>query len=157
MFCCQTKKCRTLVSLSLIVLIASLLFATQIEQKEQIPQKQLRINNQVFLIEIADTPKSRSQGLSDRESIASDESMLFVFPEPGLYGFWMKDMNFPIDIVWLSEDFRITHIEREVSPESFPKSFISNDVSQYVLEFDTGVSDTLGLQEGDIIEISKVL
>src|SRR3989344_1451545 len=71
-------------------------------------------------IDLADTQEKRTQGLSGRKDIADDYGMLFVFDAPGKYGFWMKDMLIDIDIIWLSRDGSIVHIEHSVSPATYP-------------------------------------
>ena len=53
---------------------------------------------------IADTPTKRERGLAIRDSLAPDEGMYFIFAEPGYPLFWMKDMKFPIDILWLRKN-----------------------------------------------------
>src|SRR5882672_5260542 len=52
----------------------------------------------------ADTDALRTLGLSGHSPLAADEGMLFIFPAPGEYGFWMKDMLFPLDLVWIAAD-----------------------------------------------------
>jgi len=68
---------------------------------------------------IADLVKSeedRARGLMFRKTLNEDQGMLFVFESEGLYSFWMKNMNFSIDILWLDGQKRIVHLEREVPP-----------------------------------------
>lgn len=55
----------------------------------------------VIHAEVVSSTAALSQGLSGRDGLADDRGMLFLFPEPGYYGFWMRDMRFPIDILWL--------------------------------------------------------
>ena len=64
-------------------------------------KKYATANGKKIYIEVADTDASRQQGLSDRDGLCAECGMLFVFPQNGYYGFWMKDMNFNIDIVFL--------------------------------------------------------
>ena len=114
------------------------------------------IEQTVFLItdigkmalEIADTEGKRIRGLSGREYLADGTGMLFLFPSSGFYGFWMKDMNFSIDILWIDEDFKIVHIEREVHPDTYPKSFTSQEPAKYVLELNAGDALRLDLIVG---------
>lgn len=94
-------------------------------------------------LEIAETPEKRALGLSGREALARGSGMLFVFPESGLHGFWMKGMKFPIDIVWLSENYEILGIERNISPETYPKVFYPPSPAKYVLELNATESDVL--------------
>lgn len=60
---------------------------------------------QCFTIEVADTPAQRQQGLMDREFLAADAGMLFVFQAPGFYGFWMKNTLISLDIIRLDTNF----------------------------------------------------
>ncbi|MEK7578945.1 MAG: DUF192 domain-containing protein [Patescibacteria group bacterium] len=101
-----------------------------------------------FIVEIADTSASRTQGLSDREELLRGHGMLFVFPKDDFYSFWMKDMRFSIDMLWLSSDFRVVHIVSAVSPETYPESFTSPDSARYVLEIPSGESLTKGVVVG---------
>lgn len=101
---------------------------------------------------IADTPELREKGLSGRASIDVGEAMLFIFEKSARNYFWMKDMLFSIDIVWLDTDKKVIHIEKNVSPGSFPKSFGPNEDSKYVLEFKEGVTESIGLEVGDRVE-----
>lgn len=64
----------------------------------------ITIADKTYLLELAQTPTEKSRGLSFRPSLALDHGMLFLFDTPGYYPFWMKDMSFDIDIVWISED-----------------------------------------------------
>src|SRR4051812_48326835 len=62
------------------------------------------VEGKIISIEVADTPEARERGPSGRESLPQGSGVLFVFDAPATYGFWMKDMRFPIDIVWLDEE-----------------------------------------------------
>lgn len=102
-------------------------------------------------VDIADTPEKREQGLSGRSLLTPDTGMLFVFPQEGRYGFWMKDMRFAIDIVWIGSDGRVVSIAQGVSPDTYPQSFISSEPARYVLELPAGFSDRYDLRVGDRI------
>lgn len=102
---------------------------------------------------LADTPQERTQGLSGREDLAKDEGMLFVFPEEGIYGFWMKDMRFSIDILWLNSAGEVVHIVENASPESYPASFTPEKAAQYVLELPAGFARAHGVTLGSFIEL----
>ncbi len=124
-----------------------------VEQSESSDIKTVKtsIADEDFVFEIVDTEQTRQQGLSGRLSLPDNYGMLFVFDEPDNYSFWMKDMNFSIDIIWLNESKEIIHIEKELSPETYPQPFLPNDNALYVLEVNSGVVDNLGLEIGDSI------
>jgi uncharacterized protein len=114
--------------------------------------KFLKINNTTLNIEVADTDAGRIQGLSGRSGFAENAAMLFVFSQEGNYSFWMKDMNFPIDIAWMDKDKKIIYIENSVSPDTYPKSFGPSAPSMYVLETNAGFFEKYGIKIGDTAE-----
>lgn len=102
------------------------------------------INEKRIRVEVADTMLKQAKGLSGREYLSRDEGMLFVYRKPGFYSFWMRDMKFPLDIIWIDKDFSIVDITANIQPDSFPQTFTSRVPSQYVLEVNTGKADDLG-------------
>lgn len=115
------------------------------------PLNQVMVSDSVFNVMIADTPEKRIKGLSGVSSLASGEGMLFVFPEPGLHGFWMKDMLFSIDILWIGADKRVVHIEEGVLPESYPSVFTPLVPASYVLEVSAGIAEEKNINIGDLV------
>ena len=111
----------------------------------------LKIDETSIEVEVADTAETRMQGLSGREVLPEGTGMFFVFEKPAPYGFWMKGMNFAIDIVWVNESFEVVGIENDISPETFPKIFYPNIAIKYVLEVPSGFSRNHGIDIGDIM------
>lgn len=103
----------------------------------------------VIEIEVVDTPATRTQGLSGKKSFPTDTGMLFVFEKPAEYAFWMPDMHFSIDILWIDTQKKIVHIEKNVTPESYPKTFKPTAPAQYVLEVPAGFSEQNNVRIGD--------
>lgn len=103
-------------------------------------------------VEIADTPSLRERGLSGRSVIADDFGLLFVFEMSGGYEFWMKDMKFPIDIVWLDKNLRVTSVSEDISPQTFPKTFTSSQKSKYVLEVNSKIAKKNNYIEGNTLD-----
>ena len=89
---------------------------------------------QTIAVTLAETDATREQGLSGTASLAPDTGMFFIFQKADNYGFWMKDMAYPIDIVWLDADFRIVHIVENLAPATYPAVFYPNTSAMYVLE-----------------------
>lgn len=100
---------------------------------------------------IADTPYKRSKGLSVVDELNEDEGMFFVFEQSGIYPFWMKDMQFPIDIIWVDESMRIVYIHEYVIPEDYPHSYNPKQEALYVLETPSGFVETYGIAIGDTV------
>jgi hypothetical protein len=112
-----------------------------------------KVGNSVFHAEMADTLRSRAQGLSGRKNLNETNAMLFKFQIPATYSFWMKDMNFPLDIVWI-RDGMIVGISENVPPPSgkfldLPTYAPPSQVDS-VLEINAGLSQKLGLKPGDV-------
>lgn len=106
-------------------------------------------------IEIADIPAKQEQGLSGRTSIDADYGMLFIFEKPGFYAFWMKDMNFPIDMIWLDQSGKIVGLAESVLPSSYPKTFEPEAPATYVLEVQSGLAQKEGLKIGDSVKFIR--
>lgn len=104
-----------------------------------------------FNVLVSDTDSKVVKGLSGRKSLGQDEAMLFVFQSPGIYKFWMKDMNFPLDIIWLDKDRKVIHIEHNLSPSTYPKVFGPDLPALFVLEVNSGIANNLSLSVGDEI------
>ena len=113
--------------------------------------KILHINDTMIAAEIADTDVLREQGLSGRASMASNAGMLFIFDTPDRYSFWMKDMNFRLDFLWISADNEIVDLTENVAPESYPKAFRPDVPVVKVLELNGGFAVMHGIKRGDIV------
>lgn len=114
----------------------------------------VRIAGKDVLVVLADTASKREQGLSGRQKLASGEGMLFVFEKPDIYSFWMKDMLFPIDIVWIDDQYGVVYIQKNADPRSYPDTFLPTLPAQYVLEVNAGFSEKNNLKVGDKVEIN---
>lgn len=79
------------------------------------PRPYVFIGDEIIYVEIADTPQKRGQGLSGRESLCEQCGMLFIFPEPAMPDFWMSNMNFPLDILWI-KDRTVIGVVENLSP-----------------------------------------
>jgi uncharacterized membrane protein (UPF0127 family) len=123
---------------------------------EQTNADKVCIKDTCFAVEIADTPDSRSLGLMGRHSLDEGTGMLFVFDEEGNHSFWMKDMRFPIDIVWISADMDVVYISSYTQPcdllEPCP-SITPPAKAMYVLE--VGAGKAYGFEAGDTVKFSR--
>lgn len=116
----------------------------------------VQIGGLVIPVEVADDFESRRIGLSYRETLAEDAGMLFVMPDKQRASFWMKDMNFPLDIVWIYDN-KIVNIHENLAPEgSQPvNSYSSKFPINYVLELNGGFVARNGVEVGDEIIIKN--
>ena len=115
----------------------------------------LILGGKVFTVEVADTTKLLEKGLSGHLPLKDDEGMLLVFQKEDQYGFWMKDMLFSIDVLWIDSNLKIVHIEKSLRPETYPKIFYPNNKALYVLEVKAGQTQNLNVKIGDSVEFIK--
>src|SRR3989344_5651272 len=76
----------------------------------------VKIGNAIVQVELADTVIKRTKGLMFRKSLGENEGMLFIFPSEGKHTFWMDNTYIPLDIIWISANMKIVHIEENVQP-----------------------------------------
>lgn len=115
---------------------------------------QAEIGGKIFKVEIVKDAWELEKGLGGRTSLAEDRGMLFVFPKEDYYQFWMKGMNFSIDILWINQgkivDIKekapipITHYFEQYRPEAPAK---------YVLEIGAGLTEKYGIKVGDAVKL----
>lgn len=160
---CSTPMLHKLQITILIILIPTLiLFAYA--KKEGVTVREifspnvnlLHIDGIPVSVIIADTPELRRQGLSGRKEIGA-AGMLFVFDEPDYHGIWMKDMLFPIDIIWIDESLTVVGIDKGVRPDTYPRTFRPPVPVRYVVETVERYTDTFGLSVGDSVRLPLVL
>ncbi len=105
-------------------------------------------------VEIADTRAERAQGLSGHEPLGPEEGMLFLYDELSQYGFWMKDMLFAIDIIWLSGEL-VMDLDRELPPEEPPTTIYTPSLPvDRVIELPAGFIDKHGVKVGDRLDMN---
>jgi uncharacterized protein len=111
-----------------------------------------------LFVEIADDNQERATGLMEKNSFSDDDAMLFVYEREGYPSFWMKNMKFPIDIIFIGSDFKIRQIENNVQPcpadilgcPSLTPSF----PVQYVLEVNAGYTNRRQIEVGDVVTMN---
>lgn len=111
------------------------------------------IRGTTIRVEVMDTAAKQAQGLSGREPLRENEGMLFLFDTPGVYPFWMKDMKFQIDIIWILGNTIVGFEENAELPSGFSiPRYSPPSVVDSVLEMNAGSVKRLGIQIGDVIQ-----
>lgn len=113
----------------------------------------LEISGRKFVVEIADTPESRSRGLMHRKSLPDDRGMLFVFDRDQNLSFWMKNTEIPLSIAFMTKDGEIREI-RDLTPHSL-RPVESSHAVRLALEVPRGTFERLGVKAGDRIPIPE--
>ncbi len=113
-------------------------------------------------VKYANSKSERANGLSNVESLPENSGLLFMFEEPQTQpSFWMKDMNFPIDIIWISAD-KVVQVDYNVPPPE-PNTpdeeliiYTPKQPVDYVLEVNGGFSQTNGIEVGSTVVLPNV-
>jgi uncharacterized membrane protein (UPF0127 family) len=118
---------------------------------------EVRVKDQTFKVIVADTLEEREKGLSNKNSLPEDQGMLFIFDSPEYYSFWMKEMKFPIDIIFIANN-KVVSVYENVAPpdsENTPLPLYKPTVpADKVLEINGGLADEFGIQPGDTVEFT---
>ncbi|MEO5950525.1 MAG: DUF192 domain-containing protein [Candidatus Saccharimonadales bacterium] len=105
------------------------------------PHTTIRIGDGIYTSQIANTEALREKGLSGTTDLRSNQALLFVFDSDRKWPIWMKDMNYPIDIVWLDKDKKVVYIVTNAPPDSYPYTiFTPNKEARYVVELPAGTA-----------------
>jgi uncharacterized membrane protein (UPF0127 family) len=156
------KKKNLFFSLALIIVVFAVGFFLIRHSSSNIKPKvavniYVELGGQKVKVDLASTPAAQTQGLSGRKSLSSDEGMLFIFNKVGKYPFWMKDMNFPIDIIWITEDMKVDYIKKNALPQLYPETYgpgVNDMDAKYVLEVVSGFSDKNNIKVGDSVKFT---
>lgn len=119
----------------------------------QPPSTKLVTEPRTYTLAIANTDAGRERGLGGRASMPEDRGMIFVFDEAGSECFWMKDMQFSLDMIWLDSSKTITQIDAGVAPGTYPKQFCGDKTTRYVIELNAGEAKRAGLHVGKTLSL----
>jgi len=109
-------------------------------------------------IEIAADDETRTQGLMFRDRVPEGTGMLFIFPKPDEFGFWMKNTLVPLDMIWIDEQLRVVHVEANVPPcKADPcPSYPPHAIAKYVLELGTGQASKHRVVNGSTLRLERL-
>lgn len=145
---------RLLLGIAVVLFVVVLLVTLLLNKKSTA----VVAGEQTFRVRVAETDKDRQIGLSNKNKLGEDEGMLFVFDKPDYYSFWMKEMKFPIDIVYLNGDKVITVIENALPPLNNQelKIYQPTEPSDRVLEIKSGLSGKYNIKKGTSLKINNL-
>ncbi len=124
----------------------------------QTKELMIRIGSINISVEIAETETAIEKGLSGRPSLDRDKGMFFIFSKSGFYQFWMPNMNFPIDIIWINDGKVVgitPNISNDFDPEN-PRTYSPPQPAQYVLEVNAGFSAEKNIKIGDTVILEDI-
>lgn len=133
-----------------------------VENQEDAAPKYVKVGSRQFTVEVAKTESDRKTGLSGRTSLDKNSGMLFVFATTDVRPrFWMKDMKFPIDIIWIDNN-KIVQISENIPilikelPDDKISFYVPRQPVDYVLEVTAGTAKNEGIKVGDSVELPKL-
>ena len=120
---------------------------------------EIQVASSTIYAQVANTENKRSLGLSYTPKIDENAGMLFIFPDMQARNFWMRDMYFDLDIIWLDENKQVVGFFENVPKESYnhnhpeqSKIYHSPDNTKYVLEVNDGTMQRLKIKVGDKLD-----
>jgi uncharacterized membrane protein (UPF0127 family) len=119
----------------------------------ELPTIQVVVKGHDLTIELATTPEARSCGLSLRDSLPANRGMLFVYAEPEILTFWMKNTRMPLSIAFIDEAGRIVSIQK-MNPFPLTTVYASPVPALYALEVNQGWFEKNGVGVGDVVELN---
>ncbi len=143
------------VSIIIVLLVVRAVTTGTMKRPAQtLPTATLTVGAATFTVEVADEPSEQAQGLSGRAALAPDAGMLFVFPEAGSYTFWMKNMRFPLDFVWIAGD-RVVGVTENAPPEGNNPALTYGppEAVDKVLEINAGDVTKYHITSGDLVTL----
>ncbi len=140
------KKIIFLLSCIILILILAVFYLRENKSGE------ICFENDCYFVEIVESAGEREKGLMYRDNLEADKGMFFIFEEEGIYPFWMKNMKFPIDIIWLNKDYRIIFIAKSALPcVEKCDNIVPDKPAKYVLEINAGEASKNEFKVGDIL------
>jgi uncharacterized membrane protein (UPF0127 family) len=116
----------------------------------------LLVGEMEILAEVADTEEKITQGLSGRDSLKENEGMYFILGEKKSVTFWMKGMQFPIDIIWIDSGEIIGIVKNAPIPKgNITPTFSSPSPVTHVLEINAGLTSKYNIQAGDSVTVVR--
>ena len=142
----SAPKTRQLIKIRLISVAVAALFAPFFAMRPT--GTRFTSGGQTYYLEKAMTQAAREKGLGGRSSLAENRGMLFVFDTQVVQCFWMKDMQFPLDIIWLDSQKKVTYEVANLSPATYPQSYCGDNSTRYVVELRAGEAKRTGITIG---------
>ena len=142
---------KTFLILGIIGIIAYIIFA--------IKRPTITINTHVFNLYIAKAPNDKEVGLSKYNNLPQNYGMIFPFQTPALYPFWMKDMKFPIDILFIKDNTIVTIYNNIPNPKTKDENlmiYVPKSPANLVLEIQAGISKKYNFKEGDAVILKNL-
>ena len=147
---------RLLLGIAVVLLLFVVIVIALLSRNET--QTSVAVGDTKFNVEVAKTDEERQIGLSETDVLGETDEMLFVFDQPDYYSFWMRDMKFPIDIIYLTGD-RVNTVIKNASPSPNNENLLiyqPKEKSDIVFEVNAGIADKYNITEGTTLDIENL-
>jgi len=143
----MNKKIFLILSISVIIL-SFVLFGFK---KDDLKKGEACFEENCFYIELAISSKEKAMGLMFRKELKTDQGMLFIFEKEDNHSFWMKNMEFPLDIIWINKNKEVVFIRENVQPclKDKCEKIEPDEKASYVLELTAGKVGKIGIKKED--------
>ena len=146
---------KIIIGFIIILLIFSGIIAFQINKTA--PKSKVTINKHDFAVELATTSAQQQLGLSGRASIPKNQGMLFIFQTANRYPFWMKDMKFNLDMIFINKNKIVSIFQNVPKPKNANAklpTYAPSSPANEVLELNAGVAKADGFKKGDTVAVT---
>jgi uncharacterized protein len=148
-----------LIIVFIVILVIFVGFAYLQFSRTPTPKSTVAIDTHTFHVKVATTSAEQQQGLSGVKSLPQDQGMLFVFPTAQKYAFWMKEMKFPLDIIFMKDNKVVDFVENVPAPKNgetdLPIYQPANSANN-VLEVNAGLVKKYDIKRNDTVTIKIV-
>ena len=129
---------------------AFIAYQKNIDNTKMYRDAQVEIAGEMIALDVVQISSERARGLGGRTQLCQQCGMWFIFDEVAKHSFWMKDMQFDIDIIWIN-DGRVVHIKKNVPHTTPEKTYVPSAPASHVLELPAGKVQDLGIAIGTTI------
>jgi uncharacterized membrane protein (UPF0127 family) len=123
--------------------------------KSVLPTVPMQVGSKSYTLEVADRDETRQFGLMRRDSMRDDHGMIFVFKRESPLGFWMKDVRFPLDIIYLDGNGRVVSVKQMKAYDQ--NTTPSDGPVQYAIELNEGQAASAGVKAGMTLKVPSGL
>lgn len=142
-----------ILAIGLVMILIGLIVMYGLQNFQQTTQ--VRLGSGVYALRLADTEDERVLGLSGTEKLTPNGGLLMVYDSSDQHGIWMKDMNYPLDIVWLDENKEVVYVIEDAQPENPVETvYQPQKPALYVIELPAGSAATNAIKIGDVAEFN---
>lgn len=153
------KKMFLTFAIFIILVIGMVVTKNYLQENPSWKTAKATIKNHSFKLHIAKSSKDKQIGLSQKKNLPDDYAMIFPFEKPDYYSFWMRNMVFPIDIIFIKDNSIVTiypDIKPPASQNDILQIFKPKIPADTVLEIKSGLSQKYDFKEGDKVTIENL-